>query len=282
MSPSVRQLIEAASKAIDKGEATLILAKILNTQKEHLIAHPEEILDSEKAALFLGAVEKVKAGFPATYILGVQSFWKYDFKVTPDVLIPRPDTETLLETSLELLKEKPHPKILDLGTGSGILAICLALEVTDSTVYACDISQKALSIAKENAANLRANVSFIESDWFSNIDSDCDFDLIVCNPPYIRSDDAHLNHLTFEPQIALTDGANGLTHYKNIIAQAGDFLADGGVLAFEHGFDQANDLCRLFNKEPHFQRITTVKDLGGRERVTYAVKCPIQKRIFAL
>ncbi len=274
MTQSVRQLIESASKAIDKGEATLILAKILQTRKEHFIAHPEELVDSEKAALFFEATEKVKAGFPATYILGTQAFWKYDFKVTPDVLIPRPDTETLLEVSLELLKGKPHPKILDLGTGSGILAICLALEIKDATVYAADISQKALRIAKENAANLNADVTFIESDWFSNISKERDFDFIVCNPPYIRSDDAHLENLTFEPQIALTDGADGLTHYKNILSKAGDFLVDGGVLAFEHGFDQAKDIRVLFKNNTHYQGISSIKDLGGRERVTYAVKCP--------
>ncbi len=272
MTQSVRQLIESASKAIDKGEATLILAKILQTRKEHFIAHPEELVDSEKAALFFEATEKVKAGFPATYILGTQAFWKYDFKVTPDVLIPRPDTETLLEVSLELLKGKPHPKILDLGTGSGILAICLALEIKGATVYAADISQKALGVAKENAANLKANITFIESDWFSNIDTDCVFDLIVCNPPYIRRDDEHLRHLTFEPQIALTDGADGLTHYKNILSKARDFLVDGGVLAFEHGFDQAKDIRTLFKNYTHYQGIASVKDLGGRERVTYAVK----------
>ena len=274
MTQSVRQLIESASKAIDKGEATLILAKILQTRKEHFIAHPEELVDSEKATSFFEAVEKVKAGFPATYILGTQAFWKYDFKVTPDVLIPRPDTETLLEVSLELLKRKASPKILDLGTGSGILAICLALEIKDAIVYAADISQKALRVAKENAANLKANVTFIESDWFSNIDTDCVFDLIVCNPPYIRCDDKHLSHLTFEPQIALTDGADGLTHYKNILSKAGDFLVDGGVLAFEHGFDQAKDIRALFKNNTHYQGISSIKDLGGRERVTYALKCP--------
>ena len=274
MTQSVRQLIESASKAIDKSEATLILAKILQTRKEHFIAHPEEAVDSEKTALFFEATEKVKAGFPATYILGTQAFWKYDFKVTPDVLIPRPDTETLLEVSLELLKRKASPKILDLGTGSGILAICLALEIKGATVYAADISQKALRVAKENAANLKANVTFIESDWFSNIDTDCVFDLIVCNPPYIRCDDKHLSHLTFEPQIALTDGADGLTHYKNILSKAGDFLVDGGVLAFEHGFDQAKDIRTLFKNNTHYQGISSIKDLGGRERVTYALKCP--------
>ena len=274
MTQSVRQLIESASKAIDKSEATLILAKILQTRKEHFIAHPEELVDSEKATSFFEAVEKVKAGFPATYILGTQAFWKYDFKVTPDVLIPRPDTETLLEVSLELLKRKASPKILDLGTGSGILAICLALEIKDAIVYAADISQKALRVAKENAANLKANVTFIESDWFSNIDTDCVFDLIVCNPPYIRCDDKHLSHLTFEPQIALTDGADGLTHYKNILSKAGDFLVDGGVLAFEHGFDQAKDIRALFKNNTHYQGISSIKDLGGRERVTYALKCP--------
>ncbi len=272
MTQSVRQLLEVASKAIDKGDAQLILAKILHTRKEHFISHPEEVVDSEKAALFFDAVEKVKTGFPATYILGTQAFWKYDFKVTPDVLIPRPDTETLLEVSLELLKGKPHPKILDLGTGSGILAICLALEIKDAIVCASDISEKALKVAKENAAKLKANVTFIESDWFSNIAKDYSFDLIVCNPPYIRSDDAHLGNLTFEPLNALTDGADGLTHYKRIINQTPYYLVDGGVLAFEHGFDQANDIRTLFKNNSGYQNITTVKDLGARERVTYAVK----------
>lgn len=274
MTQSVRQLIEVASKAIDKGDAQLILAKILQTRKEHFIAHPEEVVDSEKAALFFEAIEKVKAGFPATYILGTQAFWKYDFQVTPDVLIPRPDTETLLEVSLELLKGKPCPKILDLGTGSGILAICLALEIKDAVVYACDISQKALKVAKENASNLDADVIFIESDWFSNIDTDCDFDLIVSNPPYIRSDDAHLKNLTFEPLNALTDGADGLTHYKRIIDKAPCYLTGGGILAFEHGFDQAKAIRELFKNNTHYQNITCIKDLGGRERVTYALKSP--------
>ncbi len=272
MTQSVRQLLEVASKAIDKGDAQLILANILHTRKEHFISHPEELVDSEKAALFFDAVEKVKTGFPATYILGTQAFWKYDFKVTPDVLIPRPDTETLLEVSLELLKGKASPKILDLGTGSGILAICLALEIKDAIVCASDISEKALCVAKENAANLKANVTFMESDWFSNIAKDSAFDLIVCNPPYIRSDDAHLGNLTFEPLNALTDGADGLTHYKRIINQAPCYLVDGGALAFEHGFDQANDIRTLFKNNSGYQNIITVRDLGGRERVTYAVK----------
>ena len=270
----VGDLLREASCEIDRSEALLLLAKTLRSKKERLIAHPElEVSDSD-GALFFRDVSRVKEGFPTTYLLGIQSFWGRDFKVTPDVLIPRPDTETLLETSLSLLKEKKSPRILDLGTGSGILAISLALEVPEASVTALDVSTKALDVARENARNLKTNVRFLESNWFSNLEAGTLFDLIVSNPPYIHKDDSHLENLSFEPRTALTDDADGLTNYRLIIPEAHKYLSCDGILAFEHGFDQGEAVREIFDNSRLYKKAVTVTDLGGRERVTYASKCP--------
>lgn len=270
---TVGDLLKEASREIDRSEALLLLAKTLQCRKERLIAHPEVVVSDEDGALFLGDVSRVKKGFPTTYLLGIQSFWGRDFKVTPDVLIPRPDTETLLEVSLSLLKERKSPRILDLGTGSGILAISLALEVPEASVTALDISAKALDVARENARNLRANVRFLESNWFSKLNDNEFFDLIVSNPPYIHKDDKHLENLSFEPRIALTDDADGLTNYRLIIPEAFNYLSESGILAFEHGFNQGEAVRKIFDDTQLYRKAITVTDLGSRERVTYASKC---------
>ncbi len=270
----VGDLLGEASCEIDRSEALLLLAKRLRYKKERLIAHPEWEVSDTDVALFTVDVSRVKEGFPTTYLLGVQSFWGRDFKVTPDVLIPRPDTETLLETSLSLLKGRKAPRILDLGTGSGILAISLALEIPDASVTALDVSAKALDVARENAHNLKANVHFLESNWFSNLEAGVLFDLIVSNPPYIHKDDRHLENLSFEPHIALTDDADGLTNYRQISPKASHYLNSEGVLAFEHGFDQGSAVREIFDNTQLYRKAITVTDLGGRERVTYASKRP--------
>ena len=257
---------------VPRSDALLLLAKILDVTKERLIAHPETPVSETQLRTFSQWLQRVRNGFPTTYLLGTQAFWGRDFKVTPDVLIPRPDTETVVETVLRLVSPKVAIELLDLGTGSGAVAITLAKELPFARVTATDISERALVVAKENARRLGAPVSFLSSNWFESLPGHHSFDVIVSNPPYIRPDDEHLRALSFEPQGALTDGVDGLSCLRTLIAGAPPHLATNGVLVLEHGYDQARDVCTIFEKDGRYEKARTVKDLAGNDRVTYARK----------
>ncbi len=265
-------LLQYASRSIPRNEALLLLAKALDCTKETLIAHPEKDVPPVVENQYKIWINRVEKGFPATYILGVQSFWGYDFSVTPAVLIPRPDTETLIETVLQLSRQSVSPSILDLGTGSGAIAVTLALAIPSASVTATDISPDAIAVAKANASRLNARITFLQSNWFDAIDNHQQFDYIVSNPPYIHPMDPHLKRLAFEPLSALTDHKDGLACFRAIIGQASSYLSQGGTLVLEHGFDQGEAVRMLFAESGDFSQAKTVRDLGGNERVTYAAK----------
>lgn len=264
-------LLQSAT-GVPRSDALLLLAKLLGVAKERLIAHPETVVSEKTQATFSDWIERVRGGFPTTYLLGTQSFWGRDFIVTPDVLIPRPDTETVIETVLHLVDSQKPFSILDLGTGSGAIAVTLAKELPSARVTATDISDRALAVAKENARRLGATISFSLGNWFESLPGHHQYNIIVSNPPYIRPDDTHLKTLRFEPRGALTDGVDGLMCIRTLIAGAAPYLVSGGVLLLEHGYDQACTVRALFNQDGWYEPAETVKDLAGNDRVTYARK----------
>lgn len=268
---TVADLLRCAT-GVPRSDALLLLAKLLGVAKERLIAHPETVVSDKVQAAFSDWIDRVRGGFPTTYLLGTQSFWGRDFLVTSDVLIPRPDTETLIETVLHLVDSGKPSIILDLGTGSGTIAVTLAKELPNACVTATDISDRALAVANENARRLGATISFYLGDWFEPLPEHCQYNIIVSNPPYIHPDDTHLKALRFEPREALTDEVDGLTCIRTLIAGAIPYLASGGLLVLEHGYDQACTVRALFEHDGRYEPAQTVKDLAGNNRVTYARK----------
>lgn len=211
-------------------------------------------------------VARLAAGEPLAYIVGEQPFREGVFVVTPDVLIPRPDTEVLVACALEHLPSRDGMKVLDLGTGSGCIAMSIALERPNAEVTAVDASPAALEVARLNAQRLRAaNVQFVRSDWFEGL-VDGRFDVIVANPPYIATADPHLEDLTHEPRAALVAGPDGLDAIRRIVAGAADYLEPGGVLLVEHGYDQRPAVLALFQAAGLLD-VCGVDDLAGRARV---------------
>lgn len=266
---TIQEAIAQASKRIDRFEAKLLLAHCLGVGRTYLITHDKDCLPPTVLQRYEGCVRARENRMPVPYITGTQEFFGRSFSVTPDVLIPRPDTETLIEFILERISGKGPLSLLDLGTGSGCIAITLALENPSLEVTATDINEKSLAVAKNNATQLGATISFFLGDWFKALTSPRKFDLIVSNPPYIDSQDKHLENLPFEPIGALTDGFDGLSHIRHLITEAPKYLRHGGLLAFEHGWDQAQDVRSLFSNTL-WTDVVTIKDLGGNDRVTAA------------
>lgn len=244
----------------------MLLRHVLGATSAQLAAHPERTVDATQVARYDGCVARRAAGEPIAYLLGAREFHGREFRVTPAVLIPRPETELLVEVALAKLGGIARPRILDLGAGSGCVAITLALEA-HADVAASDISAEALVVARDNAARLGASVDFIDSDWFSAVEGQ--FDLIVGNPPYIAEGDAHLaqGDLRFEPPRALASGTDGLDAIRRIIAEAPRHLVPGGWLFLEHGYDQA-EAMRTLLAEAGFTSIEQYRDLAGIVRVS--------------
>jgi release factor glutamine methyltransferase len=219
---------------------------------------------------FWALIEQRKQGTPIAYLTGSREFWSRDFLVTPDVLIPRADTELLIEQCLALIPINKPCKIIDLGTGSGIIAITLAAERPLAELTGTDLSLAALAIAKTNAEQHQIpNVQFYQSDWFASV-PDSSYQLIVSNPPYIAEDDEHLNlgDLRFEPRSALCAPESGLADIRMIAKEAYSRLESDGYLLIEHGYDQQQAVQRIFN-DCHYQQVQTILDLAGLPRVTY-------------
>lgn len=266
-------LLAATSKlrAVEdaKLDAQLLLQQVLGVNRAWLIAHEDDVLDEKLNGFLQTLVARRVNGEPMAYILGSQEFYGLTLKVTPGTLIPRPDTETLVEAALDKVRENASIDILDLGTGTGAIALAIAAHRPNANITAVDFSQSALNVAQENAQNLQIqNVNFLHSDWFSALQSQR-FDVIVSNPPYIEADDAHLSALTFEPISALVAGKDGLDDIRKIIDDALVFLKPQGWLLFEHGYHQAQSVQDLF-ANAGLVSIKTIKDLGGNDRVTMA------------
>lgn len=263
------EAIAGARKLIPASEARLLLMHVASVTATEIAAHPERDLPSARLPEFMSLVSRRLAGEPIAYLVGSREFYGRDFKVTPAVLIPRPETELLIEIALKKVSRGDTPRILDLGAGSGCVAITLAKEL-GCEVTAVDVSQEALAVARENADRLGAQVKFIESDWFASVEGQ--FDLIVGNPPYVAEGDPHLaqGDLRFEPMGALACGTDGLAAIRRILAEAPKYLASGGRLFLEHGYDQAETMRTLL-EEAGFGDIEQHRDLAGIIRISGGV-----------
>ena len=253
--------LDAASVGV---EARALLASALSVGRAWLIAHATDPVDPEALPKFEAMVERRLTGEPVAYILGCREFYGIGFKVTKEVLVPRPETELLVDLALERIPEQGAFRVLDLGTGSGIVGISVARHRQRATVTAVDKSASALAVAKQNGEGLE-NIRFVESDWFAALQGE-KFDLILSNPPYIAEGDAHLANLKFEPALALTSGKDGLDAIRNIIEAAPHHLEPGGWLLFEHGYDQG-EICRELLSEK-LAEVGSWQDLSGIERVS--------------
>lgn len=250
-------------------EARMLLEFVLGKPREWLLAHDTDPLDPEHAATFLTLAAQRRQGVPMAHLIGWREFMGHRFDVTPAVLIPRPETELLVEMALGSLTNSNQPSVLDLGTGSGVVAISIALARPDVRVTAADLSVEALAVAQRNAQTLGARIQWWQGSWYEALPSEGRFDVIVSNPPYIAMGDAHLvqGDLRFEPVHALTDGADGLTALAQIVAGAGTRLKSGGSLWLEHGYDQAEKVANMLT-QAGFTFVETKSDLAGVPRVT--------------
>jgi len=252
-----------ARSGIDALEARSLLALVLGSPRESLVAHPQRPVSASEAARFAGLCARRRGGEPVAYLLGVREFYGREFRVGPAVLIPRPETECVVEAALQALRGVARPCVIDLGTGSGCIAVTLALERPDAEVWATDASGQALALARANAGALGARVRFLHGHWFAGTERR--FDLIVSNPQYVAAGDPHLADLAFEPRQALTDGADGLGCLRAIVAHAGARLNARGALLVEHGWDQGTAV-RALMRQHGLQAVSTLKDLAGLER----------------
>jgi release factor glutamine methyltransferase len=246
-------------------DSYLLVGEVLARSRAWLIAHAEEPVCTVDQARIQTLLARRHSGEPVAYLRGVQPFWQRDFCVTRDTLIPRPETELLMEITLDRFDRKPR-QVVDLGTGSGALAVSLAAERPDWQILGTDISASTLAVAQKNAGTLR-NVSFLQSSWFTDIEGQ--FDLILSNPPYVRNTDPHLEALKFEPVRALTGGDDGLDCIRQIVENCHGHLAPGGHILFEHGYDQQESVVRLLENSG-FTEVTGFRDLQGQPRAVIA------------
>jgi release factor glutamine methyltransferase len=266
-------------------ESRLLLGFLTQKPLSFFMAHGEELVPASILEDYKRLLNRRLAGEPMAYILGRKDFYGREFQVNASVLIPRPETEHLIDLSLSLLREpllkpKSHTApndltVLDLGTGSGIIALTLALELPQAQVYASDFSAAALTVAKNNAKTLHANVTFLAGSWlqpWAQHHPDLRFDLIASNPPYIEKNDPHLcqGDLRFEPQQALSDDANGLSCLQAIAEQAPKHLKKGGFLLLEHGYDQGA-ACRDLLRDAGFDAVQTQTDYANLDRITWGI-----------
>lgn len=253
-------------------DAQVVLAHVLAKDRAWLVAHADDPLTGEQAATFFALSKRRRDGEPVAYLTGVREFWGMPLRVSPVVLIPRPETETLVELALTRMPVDVDLRVLDLGTGSGAIALALVHERPRARVLATDVSTDALAVASENARRLGiANVDFAQSDWYADLPTawrDTAFDLIASNPPYVAMHDPHLadGDVRFEPAQALASGVDGLSAIRRIVDGARAHLAPGGTLVVEHGFDQS-ERVRGLCATAGFSEIITAKDLAGIPRV---------------
>lgn len=288
---TINELIKKGINEIEKGDfnnplldVQLLMCYTLNVDRLYIYTHGNDILEEQHVDKFFKLVNIRKSGYPLQYILKKQEFMGLDFFVDEGVLVPRPDTEVLVEKIIDIVekgyfKDNESLNILDIGTGSGAITLSLAHYIKNSLLYSVDISKKALEIANENMMNLglENRVKLLEGDLLDKLDSSLidKFNIIVSNPPYIPSkdiDDLQIEVSKYEPRLALDGGLDGLDFYKRIIDKAPLYLKENGLLAFEIGYNQAKELKNLLSKSRGFRDIEVIKDLGGNDRVVIAYR----------
>ena len=243
------------------------MAHVMHRNRAWLSAHNDEPMTAAEVRAFDALARRRREGEPVAYLVGRREFYGLDLEVTSDVLIPRPETELLVELALVRIDANAHAEVLDLGSGSGAIALAIASERPSCSVLGVDISPAALEIARRNAARLKiANATFVESDWLCAVPKKR-YDAIVTNPPYVASIDPHLREgdLRFEPVAALAAGVDGLSAIRTIVAGAADYLAPGAWLLIEHGYDQA-DAVQTMLREASFREVQSRRDLAGIPR----------------
>lgn len=265
---TVAGLLRIQATGIDPVDGELLLAEALGRSRSWLYAHPEAAVPAPARARFEALLARRQAGEPVAYLLGRQGFWSLELEVSPATLIPRPETELLVELALARLPAGQPLRVADLGTGSGAIALALARERPQARIVATDASLEALAVARRNAERLGLRVEFRDGDWLVPLAQER-FDLIASNPPYIEQDDPHLaqGDLRFEPPAALASGADGLDAIRVIVRDAGLHLHAGGWLLLEHGWNQG-PAVRVLLEAAGFSEVATERDLEGRDRVS--------------
>jgi release factor glutamine methyltransferase len=272
-SSTIKELLHEAEVLLTNSgnprlDAEILLCKVMNLDRSRLYSSPENVLPEGTACEYRSLISKRQQGNPVAYLTGYREFWSMQLEVNEYTLIPRPETECLVEAALELIPANTALDIADLGTGSGAIACAIARERPQCKIVATDICEHALAMAVKNAARHGVhNIQFIRSDWFANLQAK--FDIIISNPPYIRNSDPHLigDGVTCEPRQALCGGEDGLDAIRNIIRNADKYLNRNGRLLIEHGYDQAQAV-QLLMDESRFTDIKTGRDYSGVDRVT--------------
>lgn len=272
---SIAELLEAATTRLaDASEsprldAELLLARAIDMPRSYLYAHPEDEPDAGAVSRFRAGLGRRLQGEPMAYVTGVREFWSMELAVSPATLVPRPETETLVELALRELPRDAQRRILDLGTGSGAIALAVAKERPGCTVTATDVSEAALEVARLNARELGlANIEFLCGDWLGPLRSR-HFDVIVSNPPYVRDDDEALAALTFEPVRALVAGPDGLSAIRLLSRECPRIAVPGGAFLFEHGADQEAAVAAILAADS-WTDVQCFRDYAGLPRVTRA------------
>ena len=257
--------LESARAALPRAEAELLTAHALQQRSSALYAFPERRVSNRLAHRHANCIERRQRGEPVAYIIGQRGFWNLTLAVDRRALIPRPETECLVEAALARIS--PHARVLDLGTGSGAVALAVAASCPTVKVEGVDCDPGCVTLARRNAESLGITATFYESDWFSAAQGP--FDAILANPPYVAEGDPHLQRgdLRFEPPRALIGGSDGLSHLRQIVHQASNHLVQGGTLLVEHGYDQADHVRAMF-RDAKFLGVETRRDLASLPRVT--------------
>ncbi|MGH8120109.1 MAG: peptide chain release factor N(5)-glutamine methyltransferase [Gammaproteobacteria bacterium] len=279
---TIKELLRQAEQRLrgsdsPRRDAEVLLCHVTGLDRSRLYSSPELAIESSAVTAFLARVTERGAGIPVAYLTGEKEFWSLSLRVNVHTLIPRPETECLVEAALQRLPEDQELYVADLGTGCGVIAIALAKERPACRITATDLSSEALAVAGHNARQYQLHqISFVPGDWFDALTGT--FDLIVSNPPYVRKDEAHLRHtdIRHEPRLALCGGDDGMDALRHIIATAPRYLKAGGWLCLEHGCDQGPAVRSIFS-DHGFTDIVTIQDYAGLERVCCGRYGPAQE-----